>query len=102
MKLVDFNKNIQVLTVSAPPRALESNSTYSAKIASEEIRFKKITRKKDNVEMQIAEVLVAVDSYKPFKASLISQSPDDFKSKKVNDEITIFIKESDGYRNAEI
>lgn len=102
MKFANFNDKIQVLTVSAPPRALEANVLHDAKIANEMITFKKITKKKDNSELQIAEVLVAVDGYKPFKASLISQSPDDFKSKKVNDIVSIFIKETDGYRNAEI
>lgn len=102
MKFANFNEKIQILTVSAPPRALEANVLHIAKIADEKINFKKIIKKKDNTELQIAEVLVVVDGYKPFKAALLSESPENFKSKKVNDEVSIFIKETDGYRNAEI
>lgn len=102
MEFANFNEKIQVLTVSAPPKALEPNKSYKAKIADEKINFKKVNKKKDNTEMQIAEVLIVVEGFKPFKAALLSESPEEFKSKKMNDEVSVFIKFDGKYTNAEI
>ena len=98
----NYNSQIKVLQVQSPSKLIEPNKNYLAKIVSNEITFKTVKSKKDGSPLQIAEVLVALDGYKPFKAAIISEDINTFCQKNVNDMVDIFIKFDGKYTNAEI
>lgn len=102
MNQVNFDSTIKVLNVQSPSKLIEPNKTYQAKIVSNDITYKKVTTKKDNTALQIAEVLVAIEGFKPFKAALITEEVQSFLSKQVNDIVSVFIKFDGKYTNAEI
>ncbi len=98
----NFNNQIKVLQVQSPSKLIEPNKNYLAKIVSNEITFKTVKSKKDGTPLQIAEILVALEGFKPFKAAIISEDINTFAQKNVNDMVDIFIKFDGKYTNAEI
>jgi hypothetical protein len=101
LNLVNFNKEIKTLLIQSPSKSIEPNRIYDAKIVDENLTAKQVkTKKGDN--LQIIEVLVAIEGHKPFKASLISESVEDFSKKSKNDDVKVFIKFDGQYTNAEI
>ena len=101
LKLVNYNSEVKTLLIQGPPMELIPNESYSAKIASENLTAKTIkTKKGDN--LQIIEALVVVDKYKPFKATLLTQTANEFSQKTIGDDISVFIKFDGTYRNASI
>jgi hypothetical protein len=109
LKLKDFNKDVKTLLIQSPPESLPIDVQIDAKIAGEDLTSKIIEYKKDDKmqKIQIFEILVAVEGHKPFKASVLSESHEDFANRTKGDDVKIIIKTSKGkndktYKNAEI
>ena len=97
-----INSTASQLIISAPPKSIEPNKVYNAKIV-DGLTFKEIKLKKTGESRLIASVKVAIDDHKPFLASLLSEDFNEFaNTKNLNDTVSVFIKFDGQYTNAEI